>query len=183
MCWRSTVEMRRNCGGWAGANPERASVLFNPEGDSVLSLVRIIILEMSEARQKHASPQAPSAAADGIQAVRRRIASLARHTPLTPAMAMGAYVAHRHHRSCVPGSDVRVERRRPIKRLRAEPHALKETSPNQPRAPTGQSIELCTQRPVGRVRAEVCIGARRSRCGATAAVGRAQTRREPPCRQ
>jgi hypothetical protein len=27
MCWRSTVEMRRNCGGWAGATPERASVL------------------------------------------------------------------------------------------------------------------------------------------------------------
>jgi hypothetical protein len=34
---------------------------------AVISLVRIIILEMSEARQKHAWPQALSATADGIR--------------------------------------------------------------------------------------------------------------------
>ncbi len=35
-CWRSTIEMRRSCGGWGGRKPER---------DSVPSVVHIIILE------------------------------------------------------------------------------------------------------------------------------------------
>jgi hypothetical protein len=44
----------------------------------------------------------------------------------THVMAKGAYAGHRRYRSSVPGSDVRVEQNRPVKRLRAEPRALKE---------------------------------------------------------
>ncbi len=71
-----------------------------PERAYVLSLVHIIILEMSEARQKHASPQALSAVADGISANAIGHAvphPKPRHTPLMQAIAKGAYIAHRRH--------------------------------------------------------------------------------------
>jgi hypothetical protein len=70
----------------------------------------------------------------------------------TRVMANGAYAGHRRHRSSVPGSDVRVEHHRPVKRLRAKQNALQEPSPHEPRAPTGQSTALCTQRLMGRMR-------------------------------
>jgi hypothetical protein len=54
------------------------------------------------------------------------------HTSHTQAMAKDTYVAHRLHRRSVPGTDVRVERPRLVKRLKAEPHALKEPSPHEP---------------------------------------------------
>jgi hypothetical protein len=85
---------------------------------------------------------------------------------------MRAYAVHHRHRSSVPGSDVRVEHRRPVKRLRTEPHARKEPEPHEPEPRASMvSLGTVTQRLVGRVRAERCAGARRSRCGATAAVG------------
>jgi hypothetical protein len=42
-------------------------------------------------------------------------------------------VVHRRHRSSVPGSDVRVERRRLVERLQAKPRALEEPEPHEPR--------------------------------------------------
>jgi hypothetical protein len=41
-----------------------------------------------------------------------------------PAADSGAYPEQRRHRRGVPRTDLRVERRRPVERLRAEPHAV-----------------------------------------------------------
>jgi hypothetical protein len=60
----------------------------------------------------------------------------------TRVMAKGAYARHRRHRSSVPGSDVRVEHHRPVKRLRAKQNALKE--PFAASAPSPERSVRCT---------------------------------------
>jgi hypothetical protein len=101
-------------------------------------------------------------------AARPRCIKAAACTPPVQAMAMRAYAGHVRSSRSVPCSDVRVECIGLIERLRA--NALKEHAPHQP---VPRRSVWCTQRPV--VRAERCAGARRSRCGATAAVGQGQT--------
>jgi hypothetical protein len=89
------------------------------------------------------------------------------------ATAMRAYAGHRRHRSSVPGSDVRVEHRRLGKRLRADPSALKQHAPHEPLSLDG-SVQCTVHAASSRPSACDAAGARRSRCGATAAVGRAR---------
>ncbi len=72
-------------------------------------------------------------------------------TPHTQAMAKRAYAAHIRHSRSVPGSDVRVERRSPPKRLRTEPRALKEPSPHEPR----RSVQYTQDQLGERVRSDV----------------------------
>ena len=48
----------------------------------------------------------------------------AKRIRVTPAAESGAYPKKRSHRRGVPRADVRVEHRRPVERLRAEPHAV-----------------------------------------------------------
>ncbi len=62
---------------------------------------------------------------------RARASQAKPHPSHTQAMAKGAYRGHRRQRSSVPGSDVRVEYHRPVKRLRAQSSALEEPSPHE----------------------------------------------------
>jgi hypothetical protein len=69
-------------------------------------------------RDTHAAAVGSGQAGESLRAV-----SSAHNNTRGMSEAIGAYRGHRLHRSSVPGSDVRVERRCPPKRLRSEPRA------------------------------------------------------------